>query len=300
MASQPLLTNQPSSISQPSLTNQPSLASQTSLTNQPAIFSQPSLTNQPSVVSQPSFPQPVYVNPPQAPLGFANQPWLPQTVSQPVHTVVCVAQSLPNQAQALASGTLPVLPQSVSYQSGEADPIPLFTYNDHDIFISEVTRNKIWNGEYVELALLLKQNFSSTQCVSGTLAIIDNQLSIKPATSKIKQPINSIEMWSDAFINFILVYIQKHIAKASVLLRYMAVIRGATTQSANGLSMTCSSDYVPVKTQIGHGHKLMVICGCHVVCQVIFPQRVKGMRHVMNITLKVLVHGCCVIMRMFV
>ena len=79
--SQPLLTNQPSSISQPSLTNQPSLASQTSLTNQPAIFSQPSLTNQPSVVSQPSFPQPVYVNPPQAPLGFANQPWLPQTVS---------------------------------------------------------------------------------------------------------------------------------------------------------------------------------------------------------------------------
>ena len=231
LVSQPLLTNQPSSISQPSLTNQPSLASQTSLTNQPAIFSQPSLTNQPSVVSQPSFPQPVYVNPPQAPLGFANQPWLPQTVSQPVHTVVCVPQPLPNQAQALASGTLPVLPQSASYQSGEADPIPLLTYNDHDIFISEVTRNKIWNGEYVKLALLLKQNFSSTQSVSGTLAIIDNQLSIKPATSKIKQPINSIEMWSDAFINFILVYIQKHIAKASDLLRYMAVIRGAAVNN---------------------------------------------------------------------
>ena len=95
----------------------------------------------------------------------------------------------------------------------------------------EVTRNKIWNGEYVELALLLKQNFSSTQSVSGTLAIIDNQLSIKPATSKIKQPINSIEMWSDAFINFILVYIQKHIAKASDLLRYMAVIRGAAVNN---------------------------------------------------------------------
>ena len=231
LVSQPLLTNQPSSISQPSLTNQPSLASQTTLTNQPAIFSQPSLTNQPSVVSQPSFPQPVYVNPPQAPLGFAKQPWLPQTVSQPIHTVVCVPQPLPNQAQALASGTLPVLPQSASYQSGEADPIPLLTYNDHDIFISEVTRNKIWNGEYVELALLLKQNFSSTQSVSGILAIIDNQLSIKPATSKIKQPINSIEMWSDAFINFILVYIQKHIAKASDLLRYMAVIRGAAVNN---------------------------------------------------------------------
>ena len=73
-----------------------------------------------------------------------------------------------------------------------------------------------------------------------------------------------------------------------------------TTQSANGLSMTCSSDYVPAKTQIGHGHKSMVICDCHVVYHVIFLQRVKGMRHVMNITSKVLVHGCCVIMRMFV
>ena len=78
LVSQPLLTNQPSSISQPSLTNQPSLASQTSLTIQPVIFSQPSSTNQPSMVSQPSFSQPVYVNPLQALLGFANQPWLPQ------------------------------------------------------------------------------------------------------------------------------------------------------------------------------------------------------------------------------
>ena len=110
---------------------------------------------------------------------------------------------------------------------------------------------------------------SSTQSVSGTLAIINNQLSIKPAISKIKQPINSIEIWSDAFINFILVYSHKGGGGGVLLL---------TTQSANGLSMTCSSDYVPVKTQIGHGHKSMVICGCHVVCQVTFLQSVKGMR----------------------
>ena len=122
--SQPLLTNQPSLISHPSLTSQPSLAKQSSLTNQPAIFSQPSSTNQPSTVSQPSFPQPVYVNPPQPPLEFARQPWLPQSVP----TMVCVPQPFPNQAQALANGTLPVLPQSASYQSGEADPIPLLTF----------------------------------------------------------------------------------------------------------------------------------------------------------------------------
>ena len=118
----------------------------------------------------------------------------------------------------------PASPTTVSELSiSEDDPIPLLTYNVHDIFISD---KQNLNGGYVEFALLLEQNFSSTRSVSGTLAIINNQLSIKPATSKIKQPINSIEMWSDAFINFILVYIQKHIAKASDLLKYMVVIRG--------------------------------------------------------------------------
>ena len=148
----------------------------------------------------------------------------------------------------------------------------------------------------------LKQNFSSTQSISGTLAIIDNQLSVKPATSKIKQPINSIEMWSDAFINFILVYIQKHIAKASDLLKYMAVIRGAAVNNPISKWLVYDMQFRlrTSKDTNRSGHKSMVVCGCHVVCQVIFLQRVKGMRHVMNITLKVLVHGCCVIMRMYV
>ena len=62
------------------------------------------------------------------------------------------------------------------------------------------------------------------------MAVIDNQLSIKPATSRIKQPINSLETWSDAFFNFILVFIQKHNNKAE-LLRYMSFIRGAAANN---------------------------------------------------------------------
>ena len=38
-------------------------------------------------------------------------------------------------------------------------------------------------------------------------------------------------MWSDAFINFILVYIETHIAKASDLLKCIAVIRGAAVNT---------------------------------------------------------------------
>ena len=60
---------------------------------------------------------------------------------------------------------------------------------------------------------------------------MDNQLSIKPATNKIKQPINNVELWSDAFINVILIYIQKHPNKVSELLKYLSVIRGAASNN---------------------------------------------------------------------
>ena len=53
---------------------------------------------------------------------------------------------------------------------GESDPLRIVTYNDYDIFISDVTKSKIWNGQYIKLALLLKQNFSAVQSVAGTLA----------------------------------------------------------------------------------------------------------------------------------
>lgn len=159
---------------------------------------------------------------------------------QPLPVVSQAAQPLPAVGQQLVTAQQPVvcapqpllaLQQVPAYMQGEPDPLPIATYNDHEVFISEVTKNKIWDGQYVELALLLKQNFSAVQSVAGTLAVIDNQLSIKPATSKIKQPINSIDMWTDAFINFILIYIQKHQTKAPELLKYMSVIRGAASNN---------------------------------------------------------------------
>ena len=96
----------------------------------------------------------------------------------------------------------PVLEQDSSTitTNGESDPLPLITYNDIDVFISDSMKQKIWNNEYIDLALLLKQNFSPNSDCSGTLTVVNNQLTIKTANPKIKVPINSIELWQMPFL----------------------------------------------------------------------------------------------------
>ena len=108
------------------------------------------------------------------------------------------------------------------------DPIPIPTYAEQDIFVNDGIKNKIWNGEYIDLALLLRPNFcQSATNTSSTLTVVDNQLTIKQSGTKIKVPINSIQNWTDAFINFIIVFSLQHGDKVVELLIYMTIIRGA-------------------------------------------------------------------------
>ena len=112
------------------------------------------------------------------------------------------------------------------------DPIPIATYADQGIFVNEATKNKIWNGEYIDLAVLLRQNFCpSATDNSGTLTVVNNQITIKQSGTKIKVPINSIQNWTDAFINFIIIFSLKHKDKATILLKYLALIRGAAANN---------------------------------------------------------------------
>ena len=73
-------------------------------------------------------------------------------------------------------------------------PIPIATYADQDNFLNEATKNNIWNGEYTDLAVLLRQNLCpSATDNSGTLTVVNNQITIKQSGTKIKVPINSIQ-----------------------------------------------------------------------------------------------------------
>ena len=65
----------------------------------------------------------------------------------------------------------------------------------------------------------------------GTLTVVNNQLTVKTGAPKIKVPINSIELWTDAFIDFTMVFSIKHPEKVAELLKYMTVIRVAAVNS---------------------------------------------------------------------
>ena len=78
---------------------------------------------------------------------------------------------------------------------------------------------------------MLKQNFCPSYDTPGTLTVINNQLSIKAGTPRIKVPVNSKELWTDAFINFTMVFGLKHKENITGLLKYMTIIRGAASSN---------------------------------------------------------------------
>lgn len=63
-------------------------------------------------------------------------------------------------------------------------------------------------------------------CSGGILQVNDKgRLESKPLTSKEK--VQNIEKWTDAFVIYMIIYLQKHANKASELLQYMSTIREA-------------------------------------------------------------------------
>ena len=94
----------------------------------------------------------------------------------------------------------------------------------------KVLRKKIGTFEYIDLSLLLKQNFvHNTQENLNTLQIIDGKLVVQSKSKKVKS-IDSINMWTEAFITYIQVVIENHPNKAHELLKYLSVIRGASDE----------------------------------------------------------------------
>ena len=131
----------------------------------------------------------------------------------------------------LSSGLQSTISFTSANGESDYDPLPICTFNDLDIFITDASKQKIWNSEYIDLALLLRQNFCPNTDTMGTLTVVNNQLTVKTGAPKIKVPINSIELWTDAFINFTMVFSIKHQEKVAELLKYMTVIRGAAVNN---------------------------------------------------------------------
>ena len=91
--------------------------------------------------------------------------------------------------------------------------------------VSQTHKNKIINGEYIDLTLLL-ENTTISEKQEKQIVIINGVLSTRDKTKKI---VNTISKWTDAFIVYISIYSSAHPSKYQALLKYMHTVRlGAT------------------------------------------------------------------------
>ena len=108
------------------------------------------------------------------------------------------------------------------------DTMLLTCNNETDIFISKSTKEKNWNLEYTDLSLLLRQNFNCQSEKHNFLKLADGKLVMHPTNKPLKvKQIDSIGIWTDAFINYAKVVIDRLPLLAGDLLSYMSIIRGA-------------------------------------------------------------------------
>lgn len=90
---------------------------------------------------------------------------------------------------------------------------------------------KIWQNQYINIALLLKGNVELHElCTGGVVHISDKGL-IETRPKITKEKVSDIEKWTDAFLIFSSIYLKQHPSKAQELLQYMSIIREAANRN---------------------------------------------------------------------
>ncbi|CAC5385070.1 unnamed protein product [Mytilus coruscus] len=187
------------------------------------------------------------VVPPRMQIRTSNAPG-PSTMSNS-------SVDLPNKEEFV----MPVYSQNINeqgtFQNFESNvnsvhEIPSIS-NDLGNNISSNIRQKILNGEYIDLGCVLS-NPVPIDDNSNTLIIKDGVLQSKPKASTVK--INNISQWTDAFLIFIDIYLLSHLGEARGLLKYMSNIRLGASR-VPGLGWKRIGELV-VNKSLAHSHTL--------------------------------------------
>jgi len=86
-------------------------------------------------------------------------------------------------------------------------------------------KEQIQKGEYINLALLLKGAVDLNEIISGGSLRLSPDGNIESRPRECKDKIGTIDKWSDAFLIFSTVYLEKHPDTALEILHYMFTIR---------------------------------------------------------------------------
>ena len=140
---------------------------------------------------------------------------------------------------------------SINQQSQAGDILPLSAYsgignvrpasvntlgNDApiDIHVPQSVKEKIWNGQYVDMASLYRDNATRilASADSGselTMAVERGRIVFRPATPHPRK-LDSIDKWSSAFHVFMAIYTTRHQGRFLELLKYAETVRTASVQ----------------------------------------------------------------------
>ena len=178
-------------------------------------------TTTPATTAQAVPPQDVHAHPPQTTAvctpallqpGQPGMPWNPVSAGSDLG--------------------LHVVPISTAVGSNISTPL-VSAHDDLSLHVPKSIKEKIWNGEYIDISVLLNKEPSSLDTCTQKLVMVNGELIIKQAQEPVK--IMDVEKWTNAFIIFSSVLIAKHPEHAQGLLKYMNSIRlGASRHQGLG------------------------------------------------------------------
>lgn len=92
---------------------------------------------------------------------------------------------------------------------------------------------KIWSNQYININLLLKGAVELQELCAGGAIRLNKQGLLESKPQVFKDPVPTIEKWTDAFLIFSSIYLKKHPERTQELLQYMNVIREAASRSTS-------------------------------------------------------------------
>ena len=100
------------------------------------------------------------------------------------------------------------------------------------IYVPQAMKEKIWEGAYIDLSSLYTDTASTVLARADsnyvTVVIEGDQLVLRKASAASKK-VDTFEKWQSAFHTYMAIYLTKHPTRAAELLKYMDIIRLATT-----------------------------------------------------------------------
>lgn len=92
--------------------------------------------------------------------------------------------------------------------------------------LNDKLKSKIWSGEFVEMSSLLEGPEAGQPTTTAFYRNMSGHTSLAFSTNEPRKKELSLEQWTDTFIIFISIYLEKSPLEVSPLLKYMHSIRG--------------------------------------------------------------------------